>query len=67
MLSGGTVHSARPTRSCAVNKSLQQCQQLVKVVVARGVSECVDLYSALSLRTPDALDALVSREQERFN
>jgi len=49
-----------------VNKSLQQCQQLVKVVVARRVSECVDLYSALSLRTPDALDVLVTCEQERF-
>jgi len=27
------------------------------------VSECVALYSELSLRTPNALDALVSREQ----
>jgi len=29
------------------------------------LSECVDLYSALSLRTPNELDALVSREQVR--
>jgi len=27
------------------------------------VSECVDLYSAQSLRTPNALDAPVTREQ----
>jgi len=30
------------------------------------VSECVDLYGAYSLRTPSALDALVTREQVRF-
>jgi len=31
-----------------------------------GMSECVDLCSALSLRTPNAVDALVTREQVRF-
>ena len=30
------------------------------------MSECVDLYSALSLRTPNALDAVVSCEQVCF-
>ena len=30
------------------------------------VSECVDLYSELSSRTPNALDALVSRDQVCF-
>jgi len=30
------------------------------------MSECVDLYSALLLRTANALDALVTREQVRF-
>jgi len=31
-----------------------------------SVSECVNLYSALSLRTLNALDALISHEQVRF-
>ena len=30
------------------------------------VSECVDLYRTLSLRTSNVLDALVLREQVRF-
>ena len=30
------------------------------------MSECVDLYSELSSRTPNALDALVSRDQVCF-
>jgi len=31
------------------------------------VSECVDLYSAQSLRIPNAPDALVTREQVRLS
>ena len=71
------VRSARRQNQCPEryghvadsNKVSPRWRQNVQRLRSEWVSECMDLYpyySAQSLRTPNALDALVMREQVRF-
>ena len=68
MASPGSRHCVNCIGTLSFAVLLQLCTVVSSPAMTgdERVSECVDLYSAQSLRIPNAPDALVTREQVRF-